>query len=187
MRRLSIIAIALIVLAGRTDAQQQVNPPLAEVARQSEAAKAQVKKARKSYTNADLTVDSRGERAAAPPPSEGFVSKSTGQAVTAEEMLTRSEDKAATEAVQQESEENWRARAASLRLQVERLQTRMTALTKPNPARDLNPASTARNAIEVSNVQSGLDGLRKSWTALATSARELKVPAQWIEPSPLFQ
>ena len=186
MLRVSIIGVALVAMtAGIAGAQQQAMPSLAEVARKAEAAKATVRKAKKTYTNADLGADPRGEPAPAPSPAPaaGFVSATTGKPVTAEEIVKRSEEKVEEAEVAKESEEDWRARAQSLRVQIDKLQTRLTALTNPNPARDANAAAKARNESELANVRTGLDGLRKSWANLESSAREKKVSLAWLEPA----
>ena len=190
MLRTSIIGIALVAMTtGGVQAQQQSTPSLAEVARQAEAAKATVKKAKKSYTNADLSSDPKSAPAPAPAstPAGGFVSSTTGKPVSAEEIVARSEAKLDEDLKAKQSEEQWRARALSLRIQFDKLQTRLELLTKPNPARDANAAASARNDSELANVRTGLTALRKSWASLEDNARENKVPTAWLDPRPQFQ
>jgi len=177
------IGVAFVAItAGRALAQDQVTPPLAEVARQAEAAKATVKKAKKTYTNSDLSSDARGE----PAPASGFVSKSLGKPVPAEELVTRSEAQVENEAVAKESEEAWRKRADSVRKQVDRLRERLTELMTSDASRAESPAVRAGNASDTATTRAALESARKQWVRLKTSAKELKVPMAWIEPPPTF-
>jgi hypothetical protein len=174
---IGVLAIAAV------SAQQSSQPSLAEVARQAEAAKVSTAKAKKTYTNADLSQDNRGEPApapAAPPP--GFMSSSLGKPVSADEIIARSEETVDQASGKAQSEEHWRGRAESLRAQIEKLQTRMTALTKPNEARDASPGARARNDAEVAKVQQGLNALLKQRETLEESARVAKIPPEWIQP-----
>jgi hypothetical protein len=180
-----VVGVWLVVAVGGAHAQQQVTPPLAEVARQAEAAKPTVKKAKKTYTNADLSTDRRGEPSA-PPPASGFVSKSLGTAVPAEEMLARSEAKAEGEEVAKESEESWRSQAMSLRKQVETLQSSLAALSVPNELNDSNPAIRKSRDADILNTREALDRLKKRWSRLEASATERKIPQAWLEPRPQF-
>ena len=183
----SAIAVAFVAItAGRALAQDQVMPPLAEVARQAEAAKATVKKAKKTYTNSDLASDPRGEPAPAPAPASGFVSKSLGKQVPAEELVARSEAQVESEAVAKESEEAWRKRADSVRRQVDRLRERLTELMTSDASRAESPAVRAGNASDIATTRAALESVRKQWARLETSAKELKVPMAWIEPLPTF-
>ena len=188
--RRSVVVIALVfvaVAAGGAHAQQQAPPSLGEVARQAEAAKATTRKAKKTYGNSDLKAVPSSAPAAPAAPTESFVSKSLGKAVPAEEMVALSEEKVSNDEVPKESEADWRQRAASMRIQIDKLQERLAALTKPNPARDANAAATSRNNIVVANLQSGLDSLTKSWARFEEAARVAKIPSAWLEPRPQFQ
>ncbi len=188
MRRVSVIAVTFIALsAAEAYAQQQAPPSLGEVARQAEAAKATTRKAKKTYGNSDLKAVPGSAPAAPAAPSEGFVSKSLGKAVPADEMVARSEEKVSDDDVPKESEADWRQRAASMRSQIANLQERLTSSTKPNPTRDANAAAKSRNDTVVANIQSGLDSLVKSWARLEDAARGAKIPTAWLEPRPQFQ
>ena len=196
MRRHSLLAVAVVLLSGgHAFAQTQVMPPLADVARKAEAAKATAKKAKKSYTNSDLSADPRGERAPAPAPAAaptaapeaGFVSKTTGKPVPAEEMVAASAAKAEEGEVAKESEATWRHRASAVRQQVDKMRERLAELSTPNQLTDENPRLKAENERDIANARTALDGLRKQWGRLETSAREKKIPLAWIEPAPSFQ
>lgn len=186
--RVAITGIALVAMtAGNARAQQPAALSLAEVARQAEAAQATVKKAKKSYTNADLSAAPSSE----PAPPTGFMSSLAGKPASAEKVVATSPEKAdqaaAAKQPQQQSEEQWRGRATALRTEIEKLQTRLTMLTKPNPTRDANAAAKERNDGVVAILRSSLDGQRKSWARLEDSARESKVPTAWLDPRPQFQ
>lgn len=178
------LVIACAAAMTSVSAQQPSQPSLVEVARQAEAAKASTTKAKKTYTNADLSKDNRGEPApvpaAAPPP--GFMSSTLGKPVSADEIVARSEETVDQASGKAQSEEHWRGRAESLRTQIEKLQTRMTALTKPNEARDANPGAKARSEAEIAKVQQGLNALMKQRETFEESARVAKIPPEWIQP-----
>ena len=187
MRGVSPIVVALIAIsAGGARAQQVVPASLGELARHTEAASATTRKAKKTYTNGDLLPVSGGEPASTAT-TEGYVSKTLGAPVTAEEMVVRSVDKIEKDVVAQQKEDVWRSRADAVRLQIEKLQTRVAALTKPNPARDAIPAAVARNEAEVNSARAALDGLRQQWARLEDAARTAKIPSPWLEPRPQFQ
>ena len=178
------LVIALIAVTGLVSAQQPPGPlPLGDVARLAETAKATTKKAKKTYTNADLSRDPKAEQDPAPA-SAGFMSSALGKAVSAEEMIERSEDKVTSELRAEVPEPQWRARAESIRGQIAKLQTRMAALTKPNDARDANAGAKGRNDAEVAKVQQGLAALAKQWATVEESARVAKIPSDWLDPRP---
>jgi len=187
-RRTSATILALAIAASASVAAQQSQPvvSLGEVARQAEAAKPTVKKAKKTYTNADLGAEAQRQAAEAAPPT-GFMSGTLGTPVTAEEMVARSQEKIDEANRAAQSEEQWRQRAESIRLQVTKLQTRLTSLMRPNEARSANPAAQARQDAEIANVRVGLAGLDKQWTALELSARETRIPSEWLDPRPSRQ
>ncbi len=189
MRRRTSAAVLALVFAGSTGSAAQSSQTamsLGEVARQAEAEKGTVKKAKKTYTNADLGAEAQ-RAAAEAAPATGFVSSALGKPVTAEEMVAHSQEKidAATRAAQ--PEEHWRMRAESIRVQIAKLQTRLAALMKPNEARSANPAAQARHDAEVANTQKALDGVHRQWAALETSASEVRVPSGWLDPRPAPQ
>jgi hypothetical protein len=184
--RIAVALVFLAVAAGSAPAQQQVTPPLAEVARQAEAARATTRKAKKTYTNSDLGKDPRGEPATTSAPASGFVSKTLGKAVPAEEMVSRSDAKAESEEIAKESEETWRMRAGAVRMQVDRLRERLIELATPNSLRDGSSTLKAANDNEIANVRTALVSVRKQWARLEAAALEVKIPIAWVEPQPVF-
>lgn len=178
------VVIVLIAVTGTASAQQPSGQqPLADVARQAEVAKATTKKATKTYTNADLSPDTKAQPEPAPA-SAGFMSSALGKVVSAEEMIKRSEEKVTAALRDEVPEPQWRARAESIRVQIAKLQTLMAALTKPNDARDANAGAKARNDAEVAKIQQGLAAVTKQWATLEESARVAKIPTDWLDPRP---
>lgn len=192
MRHVLVIATALVMIAaGVANAQEQVTPSLAEVARQAEAAKANVKKAKKTYTNFNLSADSRGDRpaSAAPPataPLAPLASVASGKPAPPAVAVSAPADANATAGPATESEDVWRSRGAAVRTQVDRLRARLAELTTPNKLKDENPGLKAANDIEIANTRTALDVLKKQWARLEASANEQKVPLAWIQPAPEF-
>lgn len=190
MFRVPVIVFALVVIgAGTARAQEQSMMPLAELARQAEAAKTTAKKAKKTYTNASLTADPRGESPTTPAPA----ATATSAAARAAEARPDASATAATAADAKsegepgkESEASWRARAATVRTQVDALRVRITNLTTPNKLRDENPGIKASNDIQIENARSALAELRKQWMRIETSAIQRKIPIEWIQPAPVF-
>jgi hypothetical protein len=186
MRRvLPPIVMLVAITAASARAQQPSAPSLAEVARQAEAAKPTIKKATKTYTNASLGAVPQDQPApVAQQPSTGFESKSLGKVVSAEEMIVRSEKKVESDRVTEQSEPNWRGRAASLRKQIDEMQQRLSALSISNPLTEGNPALKKDHELDVAKARQALGGLQKQWAALEVSASEAKVPSEWLDPKP---
>jgi hypothetical protein len=186
--RISVFVFAFLAFTTtRALAQEAVMPPLGDVARQAEAAKSSVKKAKKTYTNSDLSADTRGEAARpAAAASSGFESKTLGKAVAAEEIVARSDAKAEAAAIAQESEEAWRKRATAIRQQVDRIRSRLSELTTPNKLTEESPILKAAVTAELRNTRAALVSLRAQWARLEASARENKISMAWLEPAPQF-
>ncbi|HEX8028318.1 MAG TPA: hypothetical protein VF491_07655 [Vicinamibacterales bacterium] len=179
---------AIALAAGPAGAQQQAAPPLAEVARQAEAAKPTIRKAKKTYTNASLRAVPHDEPTpAAPPPGAGLESKSVGTVVSAGEKIVRSEPKLEQEGVAQQSEANWRNRAASIRKQIGDLEARLSTLTVSNPLTDANPSLKKHQETNVANARQALGKLHQQWATLEASASGAKIPSEWLEPRPQLQ
>lgn len=187
-RRTFAAMLALVIAAsvGAAAQQSQQAVSLGEVARQAEAAQTTVRKAKKTYTNADLGAEAQREAAEAAP-TIGFISSALGKPVTAEEMVARSQAKVDEATRIAQPQEHWRQRAESIRIQITKVQARLTPLMKPNEARSANPAAAARHEAEIANVQKALDGLNRQWAALETSASEARIPSDWLEPRPARQ
>lgn len=195
MIRVSLIGAALMAAtAGAAWAQEQVMPSLAEVARQAEAAKANARKAKKTYTNSSLSADPRGEAATtAAPAAVATVAKPVTAAASAPAgtpapaVATAPIGGAKVEGeLPKESEESWRTRAAAVRTQADRLRVRMAELTTPNGLRDQNPPVKAANDVEIANTRTAVDALKKQWARIEASANERKIPLAWIQPAPVF-
>jgi hypothetical protein len=187
-RRVSTIAVLVAIAAGSASAQQSSAPSLAEVARKAEAAKPTIRKAKRTYTNASLGGVSQDQRAdAAPVAGAVFESRSLGKALPAEEMVARSEAKVESDNAGKQSQQTWQMRAASLRKQIDDMQSRLSTLTVPNALTEANPAIKQANDRDIANARTALDGLRKQWARLEAAAREDRVPGGWLDPRPQFQ
>jgi hypothetical protein len=186
--RISLLAVIVIAITtGRALAQEQTTPALADVARQAEAAKPTVKKAKKTYTNSDLRADPRGEATPAPASASApTIGKLLDQPAAPQLTATSPGAKADADAVPQESEDSWRTRATYLREQVAQLRGRLTELTTPNQLTDANPILQAAVAGDIKNTRDALARLRAQWSRLEASAREKQISLAWIEPAPQF-
>lgn len=182
------IVIGVLWASIGTSAQQPqpTTVPLGDLARQAEAAKATAKKANKTYTNANLSADLRGEPTPVPAAASpsGFVSKSLGKALPPEEMVARSEQKVEQDVKDQQKEGTWRMRATSLRKQIDDMQSRVATLSVPNALTDASAVLKKANDAELANARAALDGLKKRWTRLEAEAREVKIPSEWLDPRP---
>jgi hypothetical protein len=188
MIRVAIIITACIAISANVArAQEQMMVPLADVARQAEAAKVTAKKAKKTYTNANLSADPRGDTptAAAAAAAAAVLAPPTDKPEAAADAASP-DAKPEGEPEPKESEEAWRARAGALRTQVDRLRARMTDLTTPNRLRDENPGVKAANDVEIANTRTALAEMRKQWARIEASAVLRKVPVEWIQPPPVF-
>ena len=157
--------------------------PLAEVARQAEAAKATQAKAKKSYTNTDLHV-SLEPQAAAPPAADASKAdvSASGKPTASERTTNTGNEKAPTEPAQTQPEAYWRQRADFIRTQVEKAKSEIARLNIAVPGR--SAALEAMNANEIKKYQQMLDGAMKQWALLDASAQASKVPAAWIGSAP---
>ncbi len=181
-RRLLICAALALALPG-TVAAQSAEPDLAAIARQAEAAKTTAPKAKKTYTNADLGAGGV-PRADTKPPAEGFMSSTLGKPVSAEEMLERSEAKAAEDQRTKLPDEYWIGQATAIRKQAEKMVPRLAELKarKPNP----NAALQKRADQERAMLQDQIDSLKKKWSGLEAEARTAKANLALISPPPAF-
>ena len=158
--------------------------PLAEVARQAEAAKATLAKAKKSYTNTDLHV-SNEPQAAAPAADASKADVSASGKLTAPEQSTTANtgsEKAPAEPAQAQPEAYWRQRADFIRGQVEKAKAEIARLSTAVSGR--SAALEASNANEMKKYQQMVDGAMKQWALLEASAQASKVPAAWIGSAP---
>ena len=186
MRVSALALVAALSMAAPATAQQGTPLPLGDVARQAEAAKRTVKKAKKSYTNSDLNPDPH--RPSPTPPPLGIPSGSTTSApanpVSSEGATNKTEQNVDDAGPAQQPESYWRARAGALRVQFTRLQATQAQLMKPNDERSNNPQAQASNDAELAKLQQSLDALNKQWARLESAASEAKAPTAWLDPRP---
>jgi len=194
MRLRGFVLVGIVAASSLMSAQQQATEqpqkattaPLGDVAREAEAAKATVKKAKKTYTNADLTADPRGGPATAPAALPSSVA-SPDKALTPQEAVVRSGEKTEKNAPANRPEEYWRGRAESIRTQVAGLQSYIDGLSRPDAARDSNLTSKAKKDDDLANARLRLDGLKKQWDTLEVAAKQDNANSAWLDPRPRFQ
>lgn len=178
-----ILPVMVFVMLTADAAAQQAPLSLGDLSRQIEAERATGKKSTKSYTNKDLTADpnAAAQREQAPP--DGLSGASTGEKVSAEELINPSQEKADALSGAKMPEEHWRQRADYLRAEYLRAQERVDKLKSIPPPASL-PAK-ARLEQEFVAVRQMVDGLNKQWDRLAESARVAKAPSDWIGEKPV--
>ena len=184
MIRTTLIAAALVLATTNLAEAQSTEPDLAAIARQAEAAKGSAPKAKKSYTNADLSSAGLPPSTEAAPAPTGYMSSSLGKPVTAEEMVTRSEEKAAADLRGKLPDEYWVGQATAIRKQVDKMVPRLAELDarKPNP----NAALQKRSEQEKAMLQEQIASLRKKWDGLQAEARAAKANLGLLSPPPAF-
>jgi hypothetical protein len=181
-----LAAFAMIALSTAMPAAQKAQLSLGDLSRQVEGERASGRKSAKSYTNKDLTADPNARKEAAEPAAtEGDVSASAGPKVSADEPVKRDEDKAASTAGASMPEAHWRQRADYLRGEYVRAQERQQKLrSTPQPA---SLPARARLEQEFTMVRQMVTGLNKQWDRLDESARQARIPMDWIGERPVFE
>ena len=162
-------------------AAQQPQPSLGDLARRVEAERASgVRKATKTYTNANLAAVPASE---APPEPSGYISATTGKAVSPEELIKRSQEIAEEESAVKVPESYWRQQGTYLHSEFARAQGLLDNLQKAPPSSASLPAQ-ARYENEVNKVRQMIAGLEKQWSRLEASARQAKINMEWIGAKP---
>lgn len=178
-RRLFNIAIAVSLTAAPAFAQS-----LGELARQEESRRADAKKAVKTLSNADLDPSAIVAPAgAAPAEPSCYMSKSKGQCVSAEEMVSTSVAGSLTKETAP-FEQTFRREAESLRTQIEKTQASIATLEAVSA--DQGRSASDRKAAETTLVgaRQALSSLERQWGKLERDAANQRVPRKWIEPIP---
>ena len=187
--RLSVIVFGWLVVAVPAFAQQPGQPSLADVARRVEAdrANATAKKATKNYTNKDLSA--LPDLADAPTEEDssaagkGFMSRTLGKEVTAEEIVKRSEQRPGREQ-EVASEESWRERSKKIRDDVENLKVRLDRLMRGAPPTD--PSRLQKQQNDIAAIHTSFGQLQSRWDALDRAAKDAKIDMNWLTPAPQF-
>lgn len=180
--RLAALIVSAMLWASATAAQEPALP-LGDIARKAGQDRAAAKRATKVYTNASLTPDPQAaaEPAAASAAPVGYVSATTGEVLSANEIVERSQAMVAAREKATLSEGHWRGRANTLRVQIEDFQKRLDVLRRPSVRSE---AAEARNAAAVARLQLNLDRVMQQWTELEEAADVAKVPTEWLDPHP---
>lgn len=160
-------------------------PSLGDLARKVEAERAATPKTTvRTYTNADLTGDTSTEPAVTAT-GDGYVSKSLGKAVSADEIIDRSEAVAAgVERERQRPESYWRGRADFIRRNALNALALLTGLVEFAAKNSSDVA--ARHAAKVTLAEEALARYAKEWDELEASAAAAKAPLDWLGPRPAF-
>jgi hypothetical protein len=175
-------AAAVITLSTATAFAQSATPSLAQIARQTEQKRATSKPATKVYTNADLAPKVDEAAPAAPagevPAKDGYVSKSTGAVLSAEEMQAASQEKIKRETSKMD-EKWWRSQAATLRQAIARAKEMISGYQASKPT---TAAMRQRTEKALAESIEGLANLEKRWATFEESAHYAQVPKAWLEP-----
>lgn len=179
VRRIVSAAIAASLAAAPVSAQS-----LGDIARQEEARRASVQKPAKTLSNGDLDpseIAAPGSTAPAGP--SCYMSKSKGQCVSAEEMLSTSVAGFVTKE-NAPFEQTWRQDAASLRSKIESTQRNIATLEAlaKNEARSPADRKGAERTLVSARQALAID--ERAWEKLEKSAANQHVPRAWIEPIP---
>lgn len=155
----------------------QTSPALADVARTVEDRGA--RKAVRTYTNADL---SPGPQEAPPPAADRervFISKTTGEAVSAEVIVSNSKAILAQNTGNM-GESYWRRRAAALRAELTRARDLVDDLGNATPSRTEGLRQATAKRLE--RARRTLANAETRWQELEASAGFAKIPPIWLEP-----
>lgn len=186
MKRVGLLIVSGVLLsAPLASAQQSGQPSLAEVARQSEAARASTaKKASKTYTNQDLAAVPGMPHAEEAPaaPNDNQAAKPIAQEAVAEEpgqpVKPRSSEP------EPPPERYWRGRAKEIRDNVDALKARLDKYIRQ--AANPDPDRERKRQADIAGMRQSMTQLQDQWAKLEQSARDAKVDITWITPAPRF-
>lgn len=180
----AVLALTLVFALAASAAAQSGEPNLAEVARQAEAARSSVPKAKKTYTNADLSSDGLPPAPEKSAPAAGYMSASQNKPVSAEEMLELSNAKSAADEKQNRPDKFWIDQATTIRLQVEKLAARLAQLKVV--AKNPDALLQKRTEQQIGDIQYQMERFKKRWAGLEEEARTAKVNLALLLPAPAF-
>ena len=171
-----VSALALMVaaaLAPRPVAAQS----LGAVAQQEEARRAEVKQPAKAYSNADVPGSPSGHATTsgdegAPP--QGYVSKSTGKVMTADEMVNSSKA-LLSDQEEKANEPYWRDRAKGIRAEVEKARALVDVLSKAENVDSPTQAEALKKARAV------MEQAEARLARFETQAEVARIPKAWIQ------
>jgi hypothetical protein len=178
-RRIFSAAIAASLTAAAATAQS-----LGDIARQEEARRASVQKAAKTLSNADLDPSAIVHQSGvAPAVPSCYLSKSTGQCVSAEKMVANSVAGVLTKE-NAPFEQKWRQDAEEIRSQIEKTQASIATLE--GAVADEGRSASDRKALAKTLVSArqALARFERQWEVLEMAAGNERVPRKWIEPIP---
>lgn len=176
--RLGALAAAGLLAAASLSSAQS----LADIARQAEARRATIKKAEKSYTNADLGPDEVTPVPGGVTTAEAcYRSISLDRCVTADELIANSNSSLMAEKASQEP--SWRQKAETIRGPVRKAKQEIDALSATT---DRSPGERAVAARMLAQRQATLRDLERRWEQLEEDAEQFMIPPGWLDPRPPF-
>jgi hypothetical protein len=160
---------------------------LGEIARQEEARRGTGTKSVKTLSNADLDPSEIAPAGAVSPASavSCYVSKKTGDCVSAEQMLANSVD-GATSAASASPESTWRSDAESIRAEIAKTQRSiaMLAAIVADPGRSAADKRLAEQNLAAARQLLARRELR--WRNFELAAGNQQIPRAWIMPIPVL-
>lgn len=156
---------------------------LAELARQEETRRAGTTKATKALSNADLRPQDIVSSSPVAPVDPCFMSIRKGRCVTADEMLSLSNESLFTKQ-NAPFEQTWRRDAASLRSRIEGTQTSIATLEAIAADEGRSPGDRKGAERTLVTMRQALAGYDYEWVKLETTAGVKRIPRAWIEPVP---
>lgn len=178
-----VLIAALVAIAASASASAQ-SPSLGQVAKQEEARRASAKKAARSFSNDDLGPGPIVSPAASTKPAEAcYQSASTGECVTADEMIVASNAKMNAE-VTQRKEAVWRGAAGHIRSLLAKLQDEAGVLAASAASENKTPAERRSAANLLTMKQRSIAEQERRWYKLVDDADREQIPREWYEPAP---
>jgi len=172
-------AVAVLLTAAPAAAQS-----LGDLARQEEARRASAQKAVKMLSNVDLDPAAIVAPAGtAPVEASCYISKSKGQCVSAEEMVSNSVAGSLTRE-NAPYEERFRRDAESIRTQIEKTQASIATLEAVVADEGRSPSDRKGAEKALAGARQSLAGVERQWEKLEKAADNQRVPRKWIEPIP---
>lgn len=179
-RRIFSAAIAVSLSAAPAAAQS-----LGDLARQEEGRRAATRSV-KALTNSDLRpqdITNPTVPGAPGAPVDCYMSKSKGQCVSAEDLVSNSVAGGLTKE-NAPFEQKWRDDAEEIRSQIE--QTHDSIATLEAVIADAGRSPSDRKGAEkaLASARQALAGLERRWKKLEIAAGNQRIPRKWLEPIP---
>lgn len=177
--RVAMIATAVaIAMSGSASGQS-----LGQIAKQEEARRAAAKKPARSFTNDDLGPQAIVSPAATKPTEACYRSASTGECVSADEMIAASNAKLNAE-VTQRKEAVWRGASGHIKSLLAKLQDEARVLAASAANEHKTPVERRSAASLLLVKQRSIEDQERRWHKLVDDAAREQIPREWYEPAP---